>query len=270
MPTTMTATFQPLPTGFQLPASNPPYPPHGWKRPRARIPEHSGSNGLRYRYASSKPFRSRLQFNTIALAVRWLLQRTRGTPRCMTNTNLAKTETKPKRERPISKKLVQAIDSLLDGTCRNQKSACERYKLSPSYLSRSMRKDKIRVYVARRTSEAIAASQLPATATVLRLMENAKSEHVQFDAAQHMLGLNGYHANPSAPGVNINIGDTPSGYIIRLGSADAEVYEGQISSVGGVEYGRKLTDEERRTGQLIPSHPGTMIDVTPNRRDDDQ
>jgi hypothetical protein len=59
-------------------------------------------------------------------------------------------------------------------------------------------------FITRRTRQTIAAGQLPATATVLRLMENAKSEHVQLDAAQHTMGLNGYHANPSAPGVQIN------------------------------------------------------------------
>jgi hypothetical protein len=197
--------------------------------------------------------------------VRWLLQRTRGTPRCMTNTNLAKTEPKPRRERPITKKLVQVIDALLDGSCKSQKIACERFKLSPSYLSRSLKKDKIRVYLARRTSETIAASQLPATATVLRLLESAKSEHVMFDAAKHMMALNGYHANPTAPGVNINIGGASAGYIIQLAAPGDEVLEGEVGPNGGVQFGRKLSDTERRTGQLIPQHPGRTIDVSPNR-----
>jgi hypothetical protein len=204
--------------------------------------------------------------------VRWLLQQTRDTPRCMTNTNLAKTEPKPKRERPISKKLVQAIDSLLDGTCRNQKSACERFKLSPSYLSRSMKKDKMRVYIARRTSEAIAASQLPATATVLRLMENGKSEHVQMDAARHMLALNGFHASPTAPGVNIHVGDgAKTGFIIQLASPGDEVLEGTLGDVGGVLIGRRMTSEERLNGVKTTPGYGPLLDVTPNKpTDDDQ
>jgi hypothetical protein len=179
------------------------------------------------------------------------------------NTKLAKTETKPRRDRPISKKLVQAIDSLLDGSCKNQKIACERFKLSPSYLSRSMRKDKIRVYVARRTSEAIAASQLPATATVLRLMENGKSEHVQFDAAKHMMALNGYHANPSAPGVNINISSEKPGYVIQLAKPNDEILEGEVGDAGGVLIGRRLTDAERISGVQTTPRPPAMIDVTP-------
>jgi hypothetical protein len=185
--------------------------------------------------------------------------------RVMSNTNRALTEQKPRKERPIPRRLVQVIDALLDGTCKSQRAACERFNLSESYVSRSMKKDKIRVYLTRRTSEAIAASQLPATSTVLRLMEMAKSEHVQIEAAKHMLALNGYHANPTAPGVNINIGSTPAGYIVQLGNKDAEVFEGEVSEVGGVMVGRRMTEEERRTGILTRTQPGTMIDVSPPR-----
>ena len=196
------------------------------------------------------------------------------TSRCTFALEMSRTmqapEQKPRKERPIGRKLKQAIDLLLDGTCKNQKAACDRLKLSPSYLSRSLKSERIRVYVARRTRETIAASQLPATATVLRLLESARSEHVQFDAAKHMMALNGYHASPQAPGVSINIGSAPAGYIIKLASKDAEVFEGEISEVGGVQYGRMLTPEERRTGQLIPQHSGPMIDVTPTRREGDE
>jgi transcriptional regulator with XRE-family HTH domain len=113
-------------------------------------------------------------------------------------------EHKPAKERPIGRKLQQAIDLLLDGSCKSQKAVCDRLKLSPSYLSRSLKSERVGAFITRRTRQTIAAGQLPATATVLRLMENAKSEHVQLDAAQHTMGLNGYHANPSAPGVQIN------------------------------------------------------------------
>ena len=167
-------------------------------------------------------------------------------------------EQKPRKERPIGRKLKQAIDLLLDGTCKNQKAACDRLKLSPSYLSRSLKSERIRVYVARRTRETIAASQLPATATVLRLLESARSEHVQFDAAKHMMALNGYHASPQAPGVTINTGNV--GYVIRLATSGAEVFEGEISDVGGVLIGRRMTDEERIDGV----QSGPIIDVSPN------
>jgi hypothetical protein len=188
----------------------------------------------------------------------------------MSSTNQTPIKPKPRKERPIPRRLVQVIDALLDGTCKSQRAACERFNLSESYVSRSLKKDKIRAFVTRRTRETIAASQLPATATVLRLLENARSEHVQFDAAKHMMALNGYHANPSAPGVNINIGGDRPGYIIQLGNRDAEVFEGEMSDVGGVLLGRRLTDEERRNGvQTAPRHPA-MIGVTPNPDEDEQ
>ncbi|MFZ2157244.1 MAG: hypothetical protein WAV72_14140 [Bradyrhizobium sp.] len=185
----------------------------------------------------------------------------------MSNTNRAVIEQKPRKERPIPRRLVQVIDALLDGTCKSQRAACERFKLSESYVSRSMKKDKIRVYLTRRTSEAIAASQLPATSTVLRLMEMAKSEHVQIEAAKHMLALNGYHANPASPGVTVNVGGGAPGYIIQYASPGDEVFEGEIGEAGGVLIGRRMTAEERRTGVLERSQPGAIIDVTPGADD---
>jgi hypothetical protein len=180
-------------------------------------------------------------------------------------------EQKPRKERPIGRKIKQAIDLLLDGSCATQKAVCDRLKLSPSYLSRSLKSERIRAYVARRTRETIAAAQLPATATVLRLLESAKSEHVQLQASEFMLRLNGLHANPSAPGVSVNIGGgAPIGYIITLGRKDAEVFEGEISEVGGMLVGRRMTDDERRNGMQTTPGYGHLLDVSPNRPADDE
>jgi hypothetical protein len=181
----------------------------------------------------------------------------------MSSTNPASIEAKPRKERPISRRLVQVIEAILDGTCKSQRAACERYNLSESYVSRSMKKDKVRAFVAQRTRETIAAAQLPATQTVLRLLESARSEHVQLQASEFMLGLNGYHANPTAPGVNINVGSVGVGYILCLANKDAEVYEGEIGPAGGVQFGRPMTPEERRTGVLTRTPESAMIDVTP-------
>lgn len=187
----------------------------------------------------------------------------RDTFPCMTNTAVARSRQKPPRERPIGRKLQQAIDLLLDGTCKSQKAVCDRLKLSPSYLSRSLKSERIRAFVTRRTAETIAAAQLPATATVLRLLEGAKSEHVQFDAAKHMLALNGHRVS-DGPSVNVNIGSGAPGYVIMLANRDSEIYEGDVTEgVGGVVYGRKMSDRERSEGVVEQHHP--MIDVTPNR-----
>ncbi|PDT69224.1 hypothetical protein CO683_14770 [Bradyrhizobium ottawaense] len=125
-----------------------------------------------------------------------------------------------------------------------------------------MKSEKIRAFIARRTSESIAAGVLPATATVIRLVSEAKSEHVQFDAAKHLLALNGHRVG-DGPSVNVNIGGAP-GYVIMLANQDAEIYEGDVTEgVGGVLFGRLMTDQERRDGVREQHHP--MIDVTPNR-----
>ncbi|MGY4409123.1 hypothetical protein ACVWW4_000859 [Bradyrhizobium sp. LB7.1] len=182
----------------------------------------------------------------------------------MTNTAVAQTGKKPPRERPIGRKLQQAIDLLLDGTCKSQKAVCERLKLSPSYLSRSLKSERIRAFVTRRSSETIAAGQLAATATVLRLVENARSEHVMLDAAKHVLGLNGHRVTDGNT-VNVTLGEGARGYIVMLGNRDAEVYEGEVTQgVGGVLLGRPKTAQERRDGVEERSLPD-MIDVTPQR-----
>jgi hypothetical protein len=171
---------------------------------------------------------------------------------------------KPAKEPRIGKKIRQAIDLMLSGECRTQKAVCERLGLSESYLSRSLKKDNVGVFITRATAKTIATGKLAASSTVLRLVQSARSEHVQLQASEFILGLNGYHANPTSPGVNINIGGGPGpGYIIMLANKDAEVFEGEISDVGGVMTGRKMTDEERRTGVLKPSARAAMIDVTP-------
>ncbi|MGM4885327.1 hypothetical protein AB8A20_08115 [Tardiphaga sp. 604_B6_N1_1] len=171
-------------------------------------------------------------------------------------------EQKPRKERPIGKRLKQAVDLLLDGSCKSQRAVCERLNLSPSYLSRSLKSDRIRAFLARRTAETIAAGVLPATATVLRLVESAKSEHVQLDAAKHLMALSGYSPARDGASVTINAGGSV-GYVIMLAGNDAEVLEGNIGQAGGVLLGRKMTPHERSNG--ITETSREMIDVTPER-----
>jgi hypothetical protein len=133
----------------------------------------------------------------------------------MNNANRKPIDPKPRKERPIPRRLVQVISALLDGSCKNQRAACERFKISESYVSRSLKSARIQAFIARRTRETIAASQLPATATVLRLLENGKSEHVQLQASEFMLGLNGFHAAPASPGVSVGV-NVSVGYVVKL------------------------------------------------------
>jgi hypothetical protein len=176
------------------------------------------------------------------------------------------TEPKPAKPPRIGKKIRQAIGLMLSGECATQKAVCDRLGISESYLSRSLKQDKIQAFITRATAKTIATGKLAATSTALRLVQGAKSEHVQLQASEFILGLNGMHANPTAtPAININTGSGGVGYILCFASKHDEVLEGHISDVGGVQYGRPMTDEERRTGILTPSQPGAMIDVTPSR-----
>jgi hypothetical protein len=69
-------------------------------------------------------------------------------------------------------------------------------------------------YMTAQTRVLLATSQAPTAATMLRLLDGAKSEHVQKDVAIHLLGISGHKpaAEPTAL-VNINI---RAGYVIDL------------------------------------------------------
>jgi hypothetical protein len=127
--------------------------------------------------------------------------------------SLGKTE-KPAKTPRIPVKIVQLIDLLTSGKCRSQKAAADQLKLDPSYVSRQLKKVHVATYLQQQTHAAIARSQAPAAGAMLRLLEGAKSEHVQKDVAIHLLGINGHRptADPSTQ-VNINI---RAGWVIDL------------------------------------------------------
>jgi hypothetical protein len=126
------------------------------------------------------------------------------------------TSTGPKsiQQRRVSLRVRHAIDLLLTGQCRLKKDAAARAKLTPERLSRALKENHVVEYIAQQTRVLLAQSQAPAAATMLRLLDQAKSEHVQKDVAIHLLGINGHKpAADPAPVVNINI---RAGYVIDL------------------------------------------------------
>ena len=128
--------------------------------------------------------------------------------------DLTTTDAKPVRERRVSPRVRHAIDLLLTGQCRLKKDAAREAKLSPERLSRALKEDHVIAYLTAQTRVLLATSQAPAAATMLRLLDQAKSEHVQKDVAIHLLGINGHKpaADPAAV-VNVNI---RAGYVIDL------------------------------------------------------
>jgi hypothetical protein len=129
-------------------------------------------------------------------------------------TELTATEAKPLRERRVSPRVRHAIDLLLTGQCRLKKDAAAKAGLTPERLSRALKENHVVEYLTAQTRVLLATSQAPAAATMLRLLDQAKSEHVQKDVAIHLLGINGHKpaADPVAQ-VNINI---RAGYVIDL------------------------------------------------------
>jgi len=96
-----------------------------------------------------------------------------------------------------------------------------------------MKESHVLEYIAQQTLVLLAQSQAPAAATMLRLLDQAKSEHMQKDVAIHLLGIAG-HKPAAEPTTLVNV-NVQAGYVIDL------------------------TDE--------PKHVRT-IDVTPNKREE--
>src|ERR1700692_4205523 len=119
---------------------------------------------------------------------------------------LTTTDPKPVRDRRVSPRVRHAIDLLLTGQCRLKKDAAARANLSPERLSRALKESHVVEYLTAQTRVLLAQSQAPAAATMLRLLEEAKSEHVMKDVAIHLLAINGHKpaAEPAAL-VSINI-----------------------------------------------------------------
>jgi hypothetical protein len=130
---------------------------------------------------------------------------------------LTTTDAKPVRERRVSPRVRHAIDLLLTGQCRLKKDAAAKAKLTPERLSRALKESHVIEYLTAQTRVLLAQSQAPAAATMLRLLDQAKSEHVQKDVAIHLLGISGHKlAADPITSVNINI---QAGYVIDLTDA---------------------------------------------------
>jgi hypothetical protein len=137
--------------------------------------------------------------------------------------DLTTTDAKPVKERRVSPRVRHAIDLLLTGQCRLKKDAAAKAGLTPERLSRALKESHVVEYLTAQTRVLLAQSQAPAAATMLRLLEQAKSEHVMKDVAIHLLGINGHKpaADPAAV-VNVNI---RAGYVIDISPEPGEVID---------------------------------------------
>ena len=132
-------------------------------------------------------------------------------------------EAKPVKERRVSPRVRHAVDLLLSGECRLKKDAAAKAGLSPERFYRALKESHVLAYVEQQTRVLLAQSQAPAAATMLRLLDQAKSEHVQKDVAIHLLGISG-HKPTAEPGAQVNI-NVACGYVIDLSPAPGEIVD---------------------------------------------
>ena len=102
---------------------------------------------------------------------------------------------------------------MLSGECRTQAAAAERVGLSRERLCRALKESHIQAFLARETRLTIGNAQLPAAATLIRLLD-ANSEHVAAQVAERLLAINGIKPDETSR-VAVSV-DVRAGYVIEL------------------------------------------------------
>jgi hypothetical protein len=121
-----------------------------------------------------------------------------------TNTHLpALSEPKSSRKRTVSRRVRHACDLLITGECKTITAAAKRAGLSREHLSRTLRSPHGQVFWTQRAVETIRAAAPIAAQRLVSLLHGA-SEHVAFDAAKHVLGIEGI-APAERPSVQVNL-----------------------------------------------------------------
>jgi hypothetical protein len=124
-------------------------------------------------------------------------------------------EPKPAKARVVSRRVRHCIDLIVSGQCKTQKEAAEKAGLTRERLCRALKESHVQEYLAVQTRVLLSQSQAPAAATLMKLLEQAKSEHVRKEFAVTLLGYSGIHATGDrGPIVSINM--APAGYVVRL------------------------------------------------------
>lgn len=140
----------------------------------------------------------------------------------------------------IPPRVSKAIRLLLSGECRSIKAAATRVKMDYGHLCESIRKPQVQVFIAQRTRETIVSAQMPAAATIVRLL-NDDSGHVQADIAKHVLAIAGI-APPQGNQVTVNV-DVSPGYVIDV-SAERVVPHEQTTQAKPLTHKDSVPNDE--------------------------
>jgi hypothetical protein len=73
----------------------------------------------------------------------------------------------PKKERPLPRKISQAVEMLVNGEKKTITAAAQALGLTREHLSKSLRTPRAQVFIEQRTREILSASRMPAAATLL-------------------------------------------------------------------------------------------------------
>jgi hypothetical protein len=147
------------------------------------------------------------------------------------STNLPATDTPATSGAPkkrIPRRIAEVCHLLLTGECKTVKAAAKRIGMNPNYVYTALKKPEIRVFIARRARENLAAGTMRASARLLDMLD-AKSERVVFEASRHVLAIDGIKPAAEAQ-VSVNI-ELRAGYVIDLREPEE------------IEAGRPLTIE---------------------------
>lgn len=121
-----------------------------------------------------------------------------------------------------SPRLRKIIALLLTGECTTQKAAADRVGMNHGHLSRELNRPQVQAYIARETRKTIGAAQMPAAATLIRLLD-ANSEHVAAQVADRLLAINGIKPDDTSR-VAVSV-DIRAGYVIDLRHSPSDINE---------------------------------------------
>lgn len=221
--------------------------PAGWKRLARAFPQRAPTSCAPLRSVEPLPTDHR---SDAARALPRLQEI--GQVRLMTNLAPIEPERKPAKPRVVSRRVRHAIDLIINGDAKTQKAAAEKAGLTRERFCRALKESHVIEYLDGQTRVLLAQSRAPAAATLMTLLEQAKSEHVRKDVAVTLLGYSGIHATGErGPLVTIGFGAGP-GYVLDFstkGNADVVT---DIGVAGGTIYDRV---------------PAGMIDVTPTPKE---
>ncbi len=124
-----------------------------------------------------------------------------------------------------SQRVKAAIRLLASGECRTITAAAARVAMSRERLSKAINAPTGQTYLASQRRELISAGSMRAAQRIVDLIDS-QSDHVSFDAAKHVLAIEGVRPPERSP-VNVDV-NMPVGYVICLKNRDEEEEQGQV------------------------------------------